>query len=230
MRAHGLEPVPHIAVRYFADRNDLAGYLGRMAREARVTRCLVISGDTERPKGAFDSAAKAFDGDLLAAHGIGEAGVAAYPDGHPKIADAALETALSEKLRAAGRAGIAAHVVTQFCFDAEPVIAWLARFREAWPETPVRIGLAGPAGLKALLRYAVRCGVKAPKTGLLHKFSLASRLARSLEPDGLIERINRATAAGGDANVAAHFFSFGGLERTARWALENQAADRIAVR
>jgi methylenetetrahydrofolate reductase (NADPH) len=139
-----------------------------------------------------------------------------------------LERTLSEKLEAAARAGIAAHVVTQFCFDAEPVIAWLARFRGVWPETPVRIGLAGPAGLKALIRYAVRCGVKAPKTGLLHKFSLASRLARTIEPGGLIERVDR--AGGRDANVAAHLFSFGGLERTARWALEYREANRTAVR
>lgn len=223
VRAAGLEPVPHVAVRYFADRAQLSGYLARIARDARVTRCLVIGGDLQRPRGAFDSAVRMLDCGVLADHGIARAGVAAYPEGHPRIADAVLERALSEKLEVAGRAGVEAHVVTQFCFAARPVNAWLARFRDRWPEIPVRIGLAGPTSVKALMRYAVRCGVKAPRGGLADKLSMAARLVRTVAPDGLIAEIDESVAAsGGDSNLSAHFFSFGGLERTARWAIEAQ--------
>lgn len=221
VRRAGLEPVPHVAVRYFADRVGLADYLARITGEAAVTRCLVIAGDLETPRGGFREAAQLLDGDLLARHGITRAGIAAYPEGHPKISDAALERALADKLDAAARAGIAAHVVTQFCFDARPIVAWLAGFRARRPEVPVRIGLAGPTSLKALVRYAARCGVKAPRTGLAHKLSLASRLVRTVDPGRIVERIDGSVAArGGDANLSAHFFSFGGLERTARWVIE----------
>jgi hypothetical protein len=49
-------------------------------------------------------------------------------------------------------------VVTQFCFEPEPVVEWLQRFETEF-DAPVRIGLAGPATPATLLKFALRCGV-----------------------------------------------------------------------
>jgi methylenetetrahydrofolate reductase (NADPH) len=221
VRAAGLDPVPHIAVRYFSGRSDLSAYLGRIVGEGNVSRCLVIAGDIEKPRGEFDSAAQLIESGLLSEHGIRRVGIAGYPEGHPKIPSGSLDQALADKLDAARRVGIEVEVVTQFCFSAEPIVSWLAGFHERWPDVPVRIGLAGPTTVKALLGYAMRCGVKAPRGGLAHKLSMAKNLVQTVAPDGIIRDIDASpTRNSVDPKLSAHFFSFGGLERTARWAID----------
>lgn len=220
IRAHGLEPVPHLAVRYFSGRSEIAGYLDRIVGDAGVNRCLVIGGDLDTPRGDFESALQLIESGILPECGIRKIAVAGYPEGHPKLAAADLKQALNAKLELAPSLGIEIQVVTQFCFSADAVISWVADFRKDWTDIPVNVGLAGPTSLKALLRYAVRCGVKAPLTGFASKMSMASQLLRTMAPDELIEDIDGAAdRLQGGANLSAHFYSFGGLERTAQWAI-----------
>ncbi len=221
VRTVGLDPVPHIAARYFSSRSDLSDYLGRIVRESDASRCLVIGGDLDDPRGEFDSAIQLLESGLLLEHGFRRVGIAGYPEGHSTISSSILERALAAKLESARRRSIEVEVVTQFCFSAESIVSWLAGFRKHWPDVPIRIGLAGPANLKALLRYAVRCGVKAPRTGLAHKLSMASRLLRTVAPDEIIREIDSSMRLfPGESRLSAHFYSFGGLERTARWAID----------
>lgn len=221
VRSLGLEPVPHVAVRYFAHRSALAGYLARVVREASVSRVLVIGGDLDTPRGEYHSSAQLIESGVLAECGIQSIGVAGYPEGHPQIAPDVLETALAAKLEAARAPGIDIHVVTQFCFSAESIIAWVAELRQRWPDVPVKIGLAGPTKAKALLKYAMRCGVKAPLGGFGRKLAMASQLVRAVAPDDLVEEIDAAALdQTGGGGLSAHLFSFGGVERTTRWALE----------
>ena len=60
LRAAGLEPVPHIAVRNFASVDALDDFLARLNGEAEVRRVLVIAGDRAE-HGPFRSAADAID-------------------------------------------------------------------------------------------------------------------------------------------------------------------------
>jgi methylenetetrahydrofolate reductase (NADH) len=220
IRASGLEPVPHIAARYFADRGELEAFVAQAASMAAVRSVLVIGGDLEVPRGPFASALAVMESGLLQAHGVRTVSFAGYPDGHPAIADAVLDEALDRKLAAAAAAGLGCGIVTQFCFQPEPILSWIRRLHGRHPAVPVRIGLAGPANVKALVRYAMRCGVGMPKSGLGRKLSMASRIARSAAPDGIIRALDAEKLGTGRAGAnAAHFFSFGGLERTARWAL-----------
>jgi methylenetetrahydrofolate reductase (NADPH) len=79
--------------------------------------------------------------------------------------------------------------------------------------------MAGPTGLTALLRYARRCGVKASMTGLV-KGTAASLLGHlgSVGPDSILDALEAARNEIGDAHP--HYFSFGGLAATARYAQE----------
>ena len=228
VRASGLEPVPHIAVRYFFNRSELSGYLDRVVGEANVSRCLIIGGDLDIPRGEFDSTVQLIECGLLPDFGIQRIAVAGYPEGHPKIAPAILQRALMSKLELARCLGIEVQVITQFCFSSDAIISWVAEFRRRWADVPVRIGLAGPASVKALLKYAARCGVKAPLSGFARKFSMMSQLARSIAPDVIIRDIDAAAVRlQGGSNLSAHFYSFGGLERTTRWAIdENERRNR----
>jgi methylenetetrahydrofolate reductase (NADPH) len=220
VRAAGLEPVPHLAARYFAATRDLADFLERVVGEAAVRRLLVIGGDLDPPRGCFASSLDVIASGLLGAFGIERVGIAGYPDGHPKITDAALATALDSKLDALGAAGFDVEIVTQFCFHAAPIRAWIARFHARRPRIPVRVGLAGPASLKALVRYALRCGVGMPLDGVGQKVAMASQLIRSVSPRAIVQALDGDGVAGAGGRVSAHFFSFGGLERTARWAAD----------
>jgi methylenetetrahydrofolate reductase (NADPH) len=228
LRKAGFEPVPHLAVRNFATADELDGFLARMSGEAGVQRLLVIAGDRDEPAGDFHSSVEVIDSGALQRHGIVEIGIAGYPDGHPRIPQLDLDRALADKVRAAETTGVAVHIVTQFCFDGAAVVRWLLRLRDFGIEHPVRVGLAGPSNLSTLLRYAKRCGVRASAQGLARQAGLVRQLFAMSAPDALVRALAQARAERHLGEIAPHFFSFGGLARTARWA-EAVAQGRIAL-
>jgi methylenetetrahydrofolate reductase (NADPH) len=216
MRAAGLEPVLHVAARYFASRTELVGYLTRATREAQAGRVLAIAGDLDRPRGPFNSALSLIESGVFADFGIASVGIAGYPEGHPKIGDDRLVAALDAKLAALARAGLAARIVTQFGFSAAPIVGWTDAVRTRWPDVPVRIGLAGPARASTLLKFAVRCGVAASIGGIGRNLMAAGQLMRTVSPQPVVAEMS-ATLPHGDAGIAIHLFSFGGLVQTVDW-------------
>jgi len=168
------------------------------------------------------------DGGALQRHGVVEIGIAGYPDGHPRISQQDLDRALADKIEAAQTTGIAVHIVTQFCFDAAAILKWIGRLRDFGIEHPVRVGLAGPTNIATLLRYAGRCGVRASAQGLARQAGLARALFAMSAPDALLRTLAVARTERQLGDIAPHFFSFGGLARTARWA-QAVAERRIAL-
>jgi len=218
LRAAGFNPVPHLAVRMFPSSAQLDDFLAQLNAEAGVDRLLVIAGDRQQPAGSFRSAIEVIDGGALQRHGIREVGIAGYPEGHPRISQQDLDRALMDKIAAAEATGISVHIVTQFCFDAAAIVRWIARLRDFGLEHPVRVGLAGPTNLAALLRYARRCGVRASAQGLARQSGLVRQLFAMSAPDALLEALAQDQAEGHLGVVKPHFFAFGGVVRTARWA------------
>ena len=223
LRSAGLEPVPHVAVRNFASVDALDDFLARLNGEAEVRRALVIAGDRS-DCGPFRRAVDAIDSGLFRRRGIRALGIAGYPEGHPKIGNDALFKALAEKIAAAEATGLAVEIVTQFCFDAHAILDYIARVRAFGFEQPLRIGLVGPTSLAALLRYAARCGVRASAQALAHRSGLLRQMFALTVPDDLV----RALAEAAPSRVSVHFFSFGGVGATARWA-QAVADGRIAL-
>jgi len=216
LRRSGFEPVPHLAVRAFANPNEIGRFLGQLATEAGVRQVLVIAGDHDPPAGILRSALDVIDSGLLQSHGIREVGIAGYPEGHPHIPGNELDRALAHKIAAAEATGLRLHIVTQFCFDADAIIGWIRRLRDFGHDVPVRIGLAGPTSLPTLMRYASRCGVPASLQGLMRHAGMLRHLFALSAPDAIVRALTG--ERGGLGDVKAHFFSFGGLVRTARWA------------
>jgi len=208
----GFRPVPHVAARRIASREALDDYLGRAAGEAGVDQALVIGGDGDRETGPFDSSLALLKTGLFQKHGIVQVGVAGYPEAHPRIPPSSLDAALAAKKDLARSSGLQLQVVTQFCFEAEPVLSWLAKTKEHG--LPVRVGLAGPASLPRLLRFAVLCGVGNSVRALKARPKAITRLMVEAGPEVIV----RSLAAQAGAPIAGvHFFCFGGLIRTARW-------------
>src|SRR5262245_57728970 len=207
-------------------RHGLGGR-GRAHRtEAGARRALVIAGGRDRPAGSLRDAMEAIDSGVLQRHGIGEIGIAGYPQGHPGIPEQELDRALREKIDIAAEIGLKVHIVTQFCFEPDPIIRWIERLRDFGVETPVRIGLAGPTNIATLLCYARRCGVLSSAQGLARQSGLARQMFGMSAPDGLVRAIAEARAARQLGDIGLHFFSFGGTAATARWAVA-AAAGRI---
>lgn len=217
VRAAGLEPVPHLGVRNFASTEALARFLDRLTGEAGVRGLLVIAGDRAEPAGPFHGALEAIDSGLISRRGITEIGISGYPDGHPRIADHELDRLLAAKLEAAEQTGLNVNIVTQFCLEAAPILSWLRRLRDHGIDHPVRIGLAGPTSLSALMRYARRCGVRASTQGLARSAGLIKHLLGAAAPDGIIRALIEANRDGELGDIAPHLFSFGGIGATARW-------------
>lgn len=222
VRRAGLEPVVHLPARRVASKAELLEVLARLRGEADVRRLLVIAGDVDKAGVFTDALALIRDGGLREA-GIEEIGIAGYPEGHPKIPADKLAAALPAKIAAATEVGLRVHVVTQFAFAAEPIAGWIRSLRAQAITVPVRIGLAGPAGAAALLRYAKRCGVKASLRGLAS--GVAASLIGNVGPDEIIEELTAASAGLGD--ITLHYFSFGGVAETARHA--EKTAARLAT-
>ena len=128
VRAAGFEPVPHVAVRNFADVAALDDLLARLNGEAAVESVLVIGGDRAEC-GPFRRALDAIDSGVLRRRGIRTIGIAGYPEGHPRIGDEELNRAMAEKIAAAEATGLAVEIVTQFSFDARAIINFIARVR-----------------------------------------------------------------------------------------------------
>jgi len=213
LRAAGFEPVPHLAVRNFGSVAAFDDVLARLTAEAGVDSVLVIAGDRGEC-GPFRRAIDAIDSGLLRRRGIRTVGIAGYPQGHPRIGDEELDRALAEKIAAAEAIGLIVEIVTQFCFDAQALLDFIARLRAFGFDHRLRIGLVGPTSLAALLRYASRCGVRASAQALARRAGLMRQMFALTTPDDLVRTLAEAAPAG----IVPHFFSFGGIAATNRWA------------
>ncbi|HSD52864.1 MAG TPA: methylenetetrahydrofolate reductase [Burkholderiales bacterium] len=215
LRQVGMNPVPHITPRQLASREAAEDFLGRLRDEALVTRVLLVAGDAEAPVGPYESSAAFLETGLLESHGIRSVGIAGYPEGHPRISEAALATALERKIESAADRGIDLFVVSQFCFDGQAILDWLARLRARGVTAPVRVGVAGPATVRALLNYAVRCGIGNSIRALRTQAISLPRLLAEHGPDRVVRRLAEGGAGLGIAGL--HCFPFGGFARGGRW-------------
>ncbi|MBY0531606.1 MAG: methylenetetrahydrofolate reductase [Xanthobacteraceae bacterium] len=213
----GLKPVPHVAARNVSSENKLADLLLRLSSSAGVKKIMLIGGDRDRAAGPFEHAIEVLESGILERTGITEIGIAAYPEGHPNISEDVLRASLRDKLEAAERIGLKAHIVTQFCFDAWPVVTWLRALRASGISNQVRIGMAGPASIPSLMKFAQRCGVRASAKGFARHASSIGKLLTGATPAEMVNDLAEAAASENLGEIAAHFYSFGGLPQAAKW-------------
>jgi methylenetetrahydrofolate reductase (NADPH) len=228
VEGEGFRACPHIVARRIPDERALVRALARMQRNG-ITRALLVAGDQTPPIGAFHSSLDLLATGALAAHGFESLGVAGYPEGHQRIVDSALWEALKEKQRYADRTGAKLHVVTQFGFDAAAIIAWVSQLEGQGVRLPVHVGIMGPATIGTLIRYARLCGIGASLRALTARIT-EPNLLRGLTTSAEEMLVRIVLARQGELVariVQPHFFSFGGVARTARWlqALRHGAFD-----
>lgn len=218
IRADGLVPVPHFPARSIAGRAELESYLERITGEAGVDEVLVVGGGIDLPRGAFSGTLALLQTGLFERYGIRTIGFAGHPEGQRELSAPGAATTLEQKLAYARRTPADARLVTQFMFEAEPLLAWERVIRAHGNHLPIHVGVPGPATVKSLLSYARLCGVGNSMRVLTRQAGNLFKLASLSYPDALIAALADHRAGDPDCRIERlHFYPFGGLARTARW-------------
>jgi methylenetetrahydrofolate reductase (NADPH) len=216
LRRARFEPVPHIAVRRLASFTQASDFLQRAVGEAQVTAALIIGGDPDYPVGPFPDSVDFLASGLIERYGLREVAFAGYPEGHPGIAARALDETLQAKIASARRRGLEVSLVTQFGFDAAPILRWIEAFRAQHVICPVRVGIAGPATVATLAKFAVRCGIGGSLRALARGHTAFARILAEAGPDALVDAL--VDEEDRDFPIdGLHVFTFGGVRRTAAW-------------
>jgi len=223
VRELGFLPIPHISARRLTSQEELEGYLASLQREVGTDHAFVVAGDPPQPMGPYEDALSIIRSGLLAKYGIRRVGISGYPEGHPDIGDDKLWQAMRDKKVAITERGHDFAVVTQFSFDADPVLAWLEQVRKAGVDATVRVGVPGPASVKRLLAFAARCGVGA-STKVLQKYGISiTKLLSTAGPDQIVQDYAAGLDPAKHGQVLLHFYPFGGLRATAEWVRDFRA-------
>lgn len=218
LKRAGYLPMPHIAARHLESEAQLHT-LAEALSDAGVDRILMIGGDRSKPAGPYDSSLAVMQTGAFQEAGISRMAIGGFPEGNPHIAGEVLNQALEAKVNFACKEGIRLSIITQFCFKAEPVIQWLRDVRACGIDVPIRVGLAGPARLVTLIRYAVRCGIGNSFRVLTENPSFAKVLVER-GPEPIIREV-AAYISGPDGErlglTGLHFYVFGGFRKTMDW-------------
>ncbi|NYS24538.1 methylenetetrahydrofolate reductase [Rhodobacteraceae bacterium 2376] len=227
LRAEGMEPMPHFPARIIKDRATLADWVARYQGEAGVRQALMLGGGVAKPHGAYDNSMQLLETGLF--DGFDRLHVAGHPEGNrdidPQGGDRTVMEALRWKAEFARQSGIPMAIVTQFAFEAKPLIAWADRLAAEGIDLPVHIGVAGPAKLQTLIKFAIACGVGPSLKVLQKRAKDVTKLLLPFEPTELVTDLAAHKAAHPAFNIErVHFFPLGGIKTNATWAIDHGGA------
>lgn len=218
LQNEGFTPIPHIAARSVPNKIFLETAIRRCVEEAGVQRFLVIGGAVEHPLGEFDCTAQILETGLLDKYGVKSIGLAGHPEGSPDITDEAIKAAVAFKNAFAERTDADLYLITQFCFEAEPVIAWDKVLQAEGNRLPIHIGVPGLATIKSLIGHARACGVGPSMSFLTKQAKNVTKLLTVNAPDKLCVALATYQATDPNCGITGlHMYPLGGLKKTAQW-------------
>ena len=232
LAADGYPVMPHFPARIIKDQATLADWIARYQGEAGVNQALLLAGGVEKPHGAFHSSMQLMETGEFDKAGFKRLHVAGHPEGNKDIdPDGSMknvEEAIQWKQKFSERTDAEMALATQFAFDAKPIIRWADNLRDAGITLPIHIGIAGPAKLQTLIKFAIACGV-GPSLKVLQKRAMdVSKLLLPYEPNEVLAELAAHKAANPDFNITnVHFFPLGGIKTNATWAIENGGASAV---
>ncbi len=230
LAADGYDVMPHFPARIIPDRATLADWIARYQGEAGVKQALLLGGGVNTPAGDFDASMQLIETGLF--DGFDRLHVAGHPEGNKDIdkdgGDRIILQALRWKQAFSERSDAKMAITTQFCFESGPVIAWANRLAAEGIHLPIHIGVAGPAKLQTLIKFAIACGV-GPSLRVLQKRAMdVTKLLLPYEPTDLITALAAHKAANPAFGIErVHFFPLGGIKTNATWAIDNGGASGV---
>lgn len=226
----GFNVMPHFPARIIKDRATLAEWIAQYRGEADVKQALLLAGGVSNPVGDFDNSLQLMETGLF--DGFERLHVAGHPEGNrdidPKGGDEQVMAALRWKQAFSERTDAKMAIATQFAFEAAPIIAWADRLAAEGIHLPIHLGVAGPAKLQTLLKFAIACGVGPSLRVLQRRAKDVTKLVVPFEPTELINELAAHKAANPNFGVESiHFFPLGGITTNATWAIENGGAAAV---
>ncbi len=214
----GYNAVPHFASRRLASRAGLEDRIKATTQEAGVTDVLVIGGGLEKQAGDFSSTMEVLDTGYFDQNGVTHIGVAGHPEGSPDFNNDVAMHALRLKKQFGERTGAKMRIVTQFGFDGASFANWALKLRNSGIDMPVHLGVAGPAKITTLVKYAAMCGVGNSLSFFKRNTRSIATLATKHSPEGVVGPIEKAWAENPNGGIAQiHVFPFGGVKNSAEW-------------
>jgi methylenetetrahydrofolate reductase (NADPH) len=223
LRKAGYTPMPHFPARIIENRATLTDWINRYQGEAGVTQGLILAGGVPAPLGDFDNAVQLLDTGAFDAAGFTRLHIAGHPEGNmdidPKGGTQNTDAALAWKQNFSNQTDAEMAIVTQFCFEAAPVITWASRLRDQGITLPIHIGVPGPAKLQTMIKFAVMCGVGPSLRVLKRRARDVSKLLTPYEPASFVADLASRLAAAPELNIPqAHLFPLGGIKTATGWA------------
>jgi len=224
LTADGFAVMPHFPARIIPDRATLVDWVARYQGEADVKQALLLGGGVTTPAGDFDASMHLIETGVF--DGFDRLHVAGHPEGNKDIdrdgGDAIVLQALKWKQDFANRSDAAFAITTQFAFEADPVIAWANRLAAEGILMPIHIGIAGPAKLQTLIKFAIACGV-GPSLRVLQRRAMdVTKLLLPYEPTEVVTALAAHKAANPAFGIEqVHFFPLGGIKTNATWATDH---------
>jgi len=217
VKALGFNPVPHIPIRLIEDDRDLHTLLRALASQASIEEVLLISGDYPQSRGPYSAVVEVLKEFPFSDYGIKAVSLAGHPEGHPRVAPEVIREAEREKCVIAEARGLQSRLVTQFFFEAAPFLTW-AHYKMQDNLSAQRIaGIAGPASLGTLFKFAMRCGVGPSLRALGVRPGSLLKLMGDYTPNELVLSLAKAKLQEPALFNGLHVFCFGGLARTCEW-------------
>lgn len=215
VQAAGFQATPHLVARRINYPETLRTALAELVAHG-VEQLLLVAGDTEHAAGEFESTLDVLDSGLIEKSGIKRIGVAGYPEGQRGIGHAMLGHALKAKQAFADRTGLGMFIVTQFGFNGNALREWEPELARIEVRLPILAGIAGPAPLSKLIKFAMRCGIGASLRTVMRNLSAVSTVAElATTPEQHVMRLMQLPSS--TRVIAPHFFCFGGALETAQW-------------
>ena len=230
----GFCTMPHFPARIIRDKATLNDWISQYQGEAGVTQALLLAGGISKPHGEYESSMDLLETGLfdranfknihIAGHPEGNKDI--DPDGSSKNVDAALKWKQSYKDKTDAKMAIA----TQFAFESGPIIKWANSIKNAGIDIPIHIGIAGPAKLQTLIRFAIACGVGPSLKVLQKRATDVTKLLLPYEPTEVLSQLADHKANNSDFNISGvHFFPLGGIKTNAKWVTENGGTSGVPV-
>lgn len=213
----GLVPVAHMAARRYASLDAFERRITRLTQEAGVSEVLAIAGEADTP-GPLTSSVSMLETGLFDTCGIRRIGIAGHPEGAPDIPDEVIRQFLMRKHELARQSDAAFHIVTQFGFDPAAFGTWLDTIARWGNRFPVHVGVAGPAKLTTLLKFAAFAGVENSLNFMKKRGGAVVSMLSGYDPETMVAPLEARVANLPETQLAQiHVYPFGGIKKTSDW-------------
>lgn len=218
----GFAVMPHFPARSINDTAMLEDWINRYQGEANVKEALLLAGGNSKPNGDLHSSLQLMETGLFDKYGFQRLHVAGHPEGNRDIdakdSTKLVDEALLWKQDFSQRTNADMAIITQFAFDAKPVTDWAERLADMGVTLPIHAGVAGPAKLQTMIRFAMACGVGASLKVLQKRAKDLSKLIVPFEPTEVLEQFSTYLAQNPQSLIKkTHMYPLGGIKTCANW-------------